>query len=294
MKKFWKKAVIILAAVSVSGLTACGQSAAGSAESASGSEASDTGSETEALEKDASAEEADDEWARIQEEGILRVGVEGTYPPITYHDESGALVGFDVEIAEAIGEKLGVTVDFTEAEWDSLLAAVDSGRIDTVINAVSITQERKEKYDFTSPYVSLYRHIIVRGDNDTIKSLEDLNGTKCAENITTEYAEQLEELGAAIVPIDTLQQAFDLIESGRADFTILEDIQFYPYLKENPDADFKIAFTIDDDVDQFAIPVKKGETRLLDKIEQALAELKEDGTLSSISQKYFDSDVIEK
>lgn len=241
-----------------------------------------------------SAESADDELARILDEGVLKVGVEGTYPPITYHDEEGNLTGFDIEVSQAIGEKLGVEVEFVEAEWDSLLAAIDSGRIDTVINAVSITSERQKKYDFTSPYVSLYRNIIVKGDNDTIKSLEDLNGTNCAENITTEYADRLEELGATIVPIDTLQQAFDLITSGRADFTILEDIQFYPYLKEHPDADLKIAFTIDDDVDQFAIPFKKGETRLVEAVEQALNELKADGTLSEISEKYFDSDVIDK
>lgn len=243
-----------------------------------------------------SAEEADDELARIQEEGVLKVGVEGTYPPITYHDEDGNLTGFDVEVAEAIGKKLGVKVEFTESEWDSLLAAIDSGRIDTVINAVSITEERQEKYDFTEPYVSLYRNVIVKGDNDSIKSLEDLDGTKVAENITTEYAEQLEALGVEIVPIDTLQQAFDLVTSGRADFTLLEDIQFGPYIKEHPDADLKIAFTIDndpEDVDQFAIPFKKGEERLVDAVNQALNELKEDGTFKKLSEKYFENDVID-
>lgn len=165
-----------------------------------------------------------------------------------------------------------------------------------MINAVSITEERQEKYDFSSPYVSLYRNVIVKGDNDTIHSLDDLNGTKVAENITTEYAQQLEELGATIVPIDTLQQAFDLVTTGRADFTLLEDIQFGPYIKENPDADLKIAFTIDqdpDDVDQFAIPVKKGEIALTDAIENALNELKADGTLGALSVKYFENDVID-
>ncbi len=228
-------------------------------------------------------------------EGVLTVGVEGTYPPITYHDEDDNLTGFDVEVAQAIGERLGLEVEFVEAEWDSLLASIDSGRIDTVINAVSITAERQEKYDFTSPYVSLYRHVIVKGDNDTIHSLEDLNGTKVAENITTEYADQLEALGAEIVPIDTLQQAFDLIASGRADFTLLEDIQFGPYLKEHPDADLKIAFTIndsEDDVDQFAIPTKKG-IDLGEAVDAALDELKADGTLAEISQKYFEADVID-
>ena len=168
------------------------------------------------------------------------------------------------------------------------LASIDSGRIDTVINAVSVTDERKKKYDFTDPYVSLYRHVIVKGDNNSIKSLDDLKGTKVAENITTEYADQLEALGATIVPIDTMQQAFDLITSGRADFTLLEDVQFGPYMKEHPDADLKIAFTIDgnkDDVDQFAIPTAA--------INDALNTLKEDGELGKLSEKYFDADVID-
>ncbi len=228
-------------------------------------------------------------------DGVLTVGVEGTYPPITYHDEDGELTGFDVEVAKAIGEKLGVEVEFVEAEWDSLLASIDSGRIDTVINAVSVTEERKEKYDFTEPYVSLYRHIITRGDDDSITSLDDLDGKKVAENITNEYLPTLEALGVEVVPIDSLQQAFDLISSGRADFTVLEDVQFGPYMKENPDANFKIAFTINDneeDVDQFAIPTKK-DIDLHDAIDGALNALKEDGTLAELSEKYFENDVID-
>lgn len=290
--------ILLTAVMTTAVLTGCGSSSEASADTAS-TTAEAAAADTEAAAEDtteaAATEEAyvDDELARIQEEGVLKVGVEGTYPPITYHDDDGNLTGFDVEVAQAIGEKLGVEVEFTEAEWDSLLAAVDSGRIDTVINAVSITDERQEKYDFTNPYVALYRNIIVKGDNDTIKSLEDLNGTQVAENITTEYADRLEELGVTIVPIDTLQQAFDLVTTGRADFTILEDIQFYPYLEEHPDADLKVAFTIDDDVDQFAIPFKKGETRLVEAVNEALDELKADGTLSELSQKYFDSDVID-
>ena len=73
----------------------------------------------------------------------------------------------------------------------------------------------------------------------------------------------------------------------------MEDIQFYPYLEEHPDANLKVAFTIDDDVDQFAIPIRKGETELVDAVNQALDELKEDGTLKELSEKYFNTDVIE-
>ena len=239
-------------------------------------------------------QDKDDELSQIQKDGVLKVGVEGTYKPITYHDDDGNLTGFDVDVAKAIGKKLGVKVEFTEGEWDSLLSSIDSGRVDTVINAVTITDERKEKYDFTDPYVSLYRNIIVKKDNNKIKSTKDLKGTYVAENNTTELKDQLEKWGATIKPIDTLSQAFDLVTSGRADFTVTEDIQYYPYMKEHPDANLKIAFTIKDDVDQFGIPFKKGETRLVKAVNKALNELKDDGTLSKLSQKYFDKDVIDK
>ena len=272
MKKKWLKSVLLTGILAfVLAISGCGQNA-----DASG------------------AEDVHDELVRILEEGVLKVGVEGTYPPVTYHDETGVLTGFDVEVAQAVGEKLGVKVEFVEAEWDALLAAVDSGRIDTVINAVSVTDERQEKYDFTEPYVSVYYNVIVKGDNNSIQSLEDLNGKKAGLNITSAFASRIEELGAEIVVIDSLQEAIDLVTTGRADFTLTSDILFYPYLEANPEVDVKIACRFGEDKDQFAIPFKKGETRLVEAVNQALDELKEDGTLSALSEKYFNSDVIEK
>lgn len=274
MKKKWLKSILTVGIlVAVLALGGCGQG---------------TGSNA------GTSEEADDELARILKDGVLKVGVEGTYPPVTYHDENGVLTGFDVEVAQAIGEKLGVEVQFVEAEWDSLLLAIDSGRIDTVINAVSATDERKQKYDFTEPYVSVYYNVIVKTDNDSIQGLEDLNGKKVGENITSAFTTRLEELGAEIVVIDSLQEAIDLVTTGRADFTMTSDIMFYTYLEEHPNVDVKIACRFGEDKDQFAIPFKQGETRLVDAVNQALDELKADGTLTALSEKYFNSDVIEK
>ena len=104
---------------------------------------------------------ADDELAQIQESGKLKVGVEGTYPPYTYHDDNGELTGFDVEVAKAIADKLGVEADFTESDWDSLLAGIDSGRLDTVINAVNVQHE-----DITSKMIFKYCVKDYRGVND--------------------------------------------------------------------------------------------------------------------------------
>ena len=154
----------------------------------------------------------------IQNAGVIKVGVEGTYQPYTYHDEDGNLTGFDVDVAKAIAEKLGVEVDFTEADWDSLLAGIDSGRIDTVINAVSVTDERKEKYDFAGPYFYIEQQVVIKKGNDEIKSWDDLKGKKVATNITSTPADIYKAAGAEVVAISTSDEAASLVLSGRADF----------------------------------------------------------------------------
>lgn len=231
-----------------------------------------------------------DELSQIQESGSLRVGVEGTYPPYTYHDDNGDLTGFDVDVAKAIAEKLGVEADFTESNWDSLLAGIDSGRLDTVINAVSITDEREEKYDFAGPYFYITQQIVVAKDNEDIVDMDSLEGKKMANTATTAYLGILEDAGASLVQINTADEAVSLIQSGRADFTTFNSVVFNEYLQQHPDANLKVAFVIPDVVDEYGVPVKKGETALYDAISDAIQELKDDGTLSQLSMDYFGTD----
>ena len=233
---------------------------------------------------------ASDELSQIQESGTLKVGVEGTYPPYTYHDDDGTLTGFDVDVAKAIADKLGVEADFTESAWDSLLAGVDSGRLDTVINAVSITDEREEKYDFAGPYFYITQQIVVAKDNDDIVDMDSLKGKKMANTATTAYLGILEDAGASLVQINTADEAVSLIQSGRADFTTFNSVVFNEYLQQHPDANLKVAFVIPDVIDEYGVPVKKGEDSLLDAIQTAIDDLKEDGTLSQLSLDYFGTD----
>lgn len=290
-KSVWK----LLSAGVLAGviLTGCGNT-----DTASGSTTSDStataesakAEETTAATAANTENEADDELAQIQKNGVLRVGVEGTYPPMTYHDEDGKLTGFDVEVAEKIAEKLGVTAEFTESGWDSLLAGIDSGRLDTVINAVSITDEREIKYDFAGPYFYITQQIVVAADDDSITDMDSLKGKKVANTVTTAYMDILEEAGAELVPISTAEEAASLITSGRADFTTFNSVVFNEYLTQHPEAGLKAAFDIPDVIDTYAVPVKKGETRLHDAIQQALDELSQEGTLTELSIEYFGKD----
>ena len=183
---------------------------------------------------------ADDELAQIQESGKLKVGVEGTYPPYTYHDDNGELTGFDVEVAKAIADKLGVEADFTESDWDSLLAGIDSGRLDTVINAVSITPEREEKYDFAGPYFYITQQIVVAKDNDDIVDMASLDGKKVSETLPQPLTLIFWKTPVPLLYRSAADEAVSLIESGRAELTTFNSVVFNEYLQQHPDANLKL------------------------------------------------------
>lgn len=286
MKKIWKKTAAVLLAftLTTAALTGCGGKASG------------TAADTTAAADTASAETSDGgELEKVKAAGKLVIGIEGTYPPFTYHNDDGSLAGLDVELGTALAEKLGVEVEFQEAAWDSLLIGIDSGRFDTVINSVSITDERAEKYDFSDPYYYEARRVVVRADDDSIQAPEDLNGKKIATNATNAFLPWYEEQGAEIVGIDTSAEAIDLVLSGRADFLGTSIPVLNAYLDEHPDAKDKLkeAFVIPNSEDVIAIPVRKGETEFLDAINAALTELRADGTLKAISEKYLGGDYTE-
>lgn len=259
--------------------------------SEAGSDAAEDGASEDSQAQEGSDEAAgEDQLAKILEAGKIVIGTEGTYSPNSYHDESGELVGFDVEVARKIAEKLGVEAEFMEAEWDSLFAAMDSGRIDTVINEVEYSDERALKYDFSQPYTYIHGALMVKADNEDITSFEDLDGKKAAQNLTSSWGTMAEEYGAELVGVDAVSQCVDLLLSGRADATLNVETAFADYLKSHPDADVKVvAWT--DSASSSCVPVKKGNEELLKAIDAAIDELRESGELAELSEKYFGMDV---
>lgn len=221
--------------------------------------------------------------------------MEGTWAPWTYHDDNNDLVGYDVEVAQNIAEKLGVEVEFVEGEWDGLLAGLDAGRYDIMVNGVGVTDERAEKYNFSTPYAYNKTAVIVRGDYDEISSMEDLKGKKTANTISSTYAAQAEAYGATVTPVDDLNQTIELLLSNRIDATLNAEVVFNDYKKEHPEADVKIA-TYSDQVEEIAIPIRKGDdtVTLLEAVNDALDEMAKDGTLTELSEKYFGMDISKK
>ena len=236
--------------------------------------------------------DGEDQLAAIKAKGEIVVATEGAWAPWTYHDEQGNLVGFDVEVAKAIADKLGVTATFAETEWDGIFAGLDAGRYDIAANGVEVTDERAEKYNFTTPYGYIRTALIVRGDNDDITSFEDLAGKHTANSIASTYMTLAESYGATAVGADTLDQTIQMVLSGRADATLNAEVSFYDYMAVHPDANIKVV-ALTDDASRVSIPVRKDEksASLLEAINQAIAELDEEGELSRISEKYFGKDI---
>jgi L-cystine transport system substrate-binding protein len=235
---------------------------------------------------------AADDLAQIKSAGVFRVGTEGTYAPFTYHDASGKLTGFDVEIASAIAQRLGVKPQFVEGKWDGLIAGLDAKRYDAVVNEVSITDARKAKYDFSSPYIATHAVLIVRADNTTIHSFDDLKGKKSANTLTSNFGKLAAAHGADVVGVQGFNESIDLLTSGRVDATINDSLSYLDFKKHKPDAKLKVAATDTSDAgDQSGVLIRKDNPELRAAIDKAIADIKADGTYARISQKYFDKDV---
>ena len=267
----------VMAAAGVLTLSGCSNS---STSTAAGSGAS------------SAAGSAADQLAAVQASGKLIVALEGAWQPWSYHDESDTLVGYDVEVSRAIAEKLGVEPEYVESDWDSLFAGLDAGRYDMVCNGVEVTEERAKTYAFTTPYGYIHTALAVRKDNEDIHSFEDLKGKTTANSLASTYMELAESYGATVQGIDTLEETIQLLTAGRIDATLNADVSFYDYLNVHPDADFKIVAQTED-ASHVAIPLRKGDNSatLLEAVNNAIDELRADGTLKELGEKYFGQDI---
>ncbi|GAF55050.1 LOW QUALITY PROTEIN: amino acid ABC transporter, periplasmic amino acid-binding protein [Psychrobacter sp. JCM 18901] len=273
-----KRRTLLALAASTMFLAACGQS---------------TTNEADTSATDSAATGGSDLLQRINNGGTINVGTEGTYPPFTYHDESGKLTGYDVEVTRAVADKLGVDVEFKETQWDAMLAGLDSKRFDMVANQVSLTTpERKAKYDKAMAYSWSGAVVLAPTDDNRYSSWEGLKGYRTAQSLSSNYGELAERYGAEIVPVDGMAQAIQLVKQDRADFTMNDNLAVLDYLKKFPDSDLEIKLTAPaSELRGSGLVLIKGDDEVVAKLDEAMAELAAEGTLTKLSEQFFGADI---
>jgi cystine transport system substrate-binding protein len=230
--------------------------------------------------------------AAVKQHGVLRIGCEGTYSPFCYQDEQGNLVGFDVDVAKAVAGKIGVKPEFTPSKWEGILAALNSDRFDAVFNQVTISDERKKAYEFSQPYTYSGLQILVRKDRvKDIKSPDDLAGKKVGVLLGTNHEQWLRDhTPKADIRTyeDDASRNQDLLV-GRID-AILNDRLIVGSVEKIYGGQILATGPMVSDTRQ-AAAVKKGNKDLVAAIDKALADLTADGTMKTISEKWFSADV---
>jgi cystine transport system substrate-binding protein len=232
-----------------------------------------------------------DTLAEVTKAGEIVFGTEGTYRPFSFHEDgSGDLTGYDVEIAQAVAKKLGVTARFEETQWDAIFGGLESGRFDAIANQVSITPERKQDYLFSEPYTVSQGVVVTLEDTADIASFADLAGKTTAQSLTSNWYALAQESGANVEAVEGWAQAVALVQQHRVDATINDELTWLDYRTTEGANGLKVVATTDDSSEQaFAFP--KGSETLVAAVDDALDELRADGTLAKISDKYFGDDV---
>lgn len=221
--------------------------------------------------------------------GVLMVGIEIGYPPMEYFDENGNLTGFDIAMANSIGEKLNLEIEFIDTAWSGIFAGLDTKRYDCIISSVTILDERYNIFNISKPYVENKLVIVMpRNSRRRVASPTDLGGLSVAfqEATTSEYImNNLEEEGLRFTPYayDKVMRCFDELKLGRVDAIMTDLVVAYEYISRS---DF-YEIVWQGSGQEFGIFLRKGNDALTEEINKALDELFEDGTMLKISQEFF-------
>ena len=231
--------------------------------------------------------------AQSDEAETLRVGMSGGYFPFTF-TEQDVLQGFEVDVMDAVAEETGLEVEYVTMSFSGLVGALESDRIDTIANQITITPEREAKFAFTQPYVYDGAQVVVKAGNEgEITGPEDLKGRSVAVNLGSNFEQLLNELPYADeIDIRTYESNIEQDTAlGRVDAFVMDRVSSAQVIKESP-LPLALAGQPFSEI-RNALPFRDDEAgrALRDRVDAALSDLREDGTLAEISNKWFDADI---
>lgn len=225
----------------------------------------------------------------------IKVGMSGGYKPYTFIDDKGELTGFDVDVWKEIGKRIDADVAFETSEFSGLFGMLDTGKITTIANQITVTDQRKEKYDFSSPYVYYGAQLVVKGDNSDIVDLESLKGKKVGVSLGSNYEAMIKEFDVnneiEVITYESYLGSLQDVSLGRIDAVLNDRLAGMTMIKESG---LDIKFGGEPVTTLYnAFPFVRNDANgdLLVKVNEAIDAMHDDGTLETISKKWFDVDI---
>lgn len=231
---------------------------------------------------------------QVQKDGEITVGIMGTYAPYNYMDKNKEYTGFDVDIAKEVAKRLDVKAKFVAQDFSGLIPGLQKGKFDMLVSQVTITDDRKKQIDFTEPYITNEVKAIVKDDNTTIKTVDDFKGKKIGVGLGTNdetylRTELMKQVGDfKINTYDDVITTLKDLNAGRIDATVNNVFALQPVIKENGYKIKAVGEALKSD--KAAIAVEKGQTELVDALDNALNDIEKDGTYTKIYKKWFNEE----
>ena len=285
-------AFALMAAAAVSVLSGCSQEETQQTDATQ----EETTQEETTTEEETSTQEGEETAYDIGYDKLI-IGLDDTFAPMGFRDENGDLVGFDVELAQAVAEELGVEIEFQPIDWSMKETELNNGNVDLLWNGYSITEERKEQVLFSKPYLNNRQIVVVMADSD-IQSLADLNGKVVAaqaESSAVTAIDSMPEIRDTFQELATFETNNDCLmdlEAGRSDAVVADEVLVRYYISQKGEENYRI---LEEDFgdEEYGIGARKDDTALIEGINAALTILKENGKGGEISTKWFGEDILQ-
>ncbi len=241
--------------------------------------------------------ETGDGWSKIEEKGVIVVGLDDNFPPMGFRGEDGEIVGFDIDLAKAAATKLGLQAEFKPVDWDGIVMSLNKGDIDVIWNGLTITPARREKIDFSPAYMA-NRQIVVVAVGSTIKTLDDLAGKSVGLQLGSSSQKALDDNEKVKNSLDEQRkyanntEALMDLAAGRIDAVVVDEIVGRYYIAKKPGLYLVLEQNLGQE--EYGVGMRKADKEFVKKLSDAIQELKVDGTADDISQKWFGESVLLK
>lgn len=240
-----------------------------------------------------------DNWSKYQKQGSITIGFDNTFVPMGFEEKNGQYAGFDIDLAQAVSEKLGIQVNFQPIDWDMKETELQNGTIDAIWNGYSATDERREKVAFTIPYME-NQQVLVSKKSQNIQSIKDMNnkvlGAQAGSSGYLDFEAQPDLLKNQVKDqkanqYQSFNEALIDLKNDRIDALLIDRVYANYYLQSEGILNDYIVFSAGFESESFAVGVRPADKTLLATLNQAFVELYKEGKFQEISQKWFGEDV---